>query len=147
MKKLAVIFICFGLASCYFGANESGRRIANNFYLVGWDEENWKIVFSTNADNIYAPEKIIVNHDVFALGNNDNFIIAKQHPCENKKSHIIDLDSLKPNKEITNYYIIDIRDKVYKIYSFDNAKDFKEKRTDLRVPISLSYSFYDRKLE
>jgi len=65
------------------------------------------------------------------------------------KNDWTDPDSLKPYKRITNYYIIDIRwyDEGYKLYSFDNEKDFNKKRFILSVPDDLPYEFYDKTLE
>ena len=136
------------MTSCYFGANESGERIIRDFYLIGWDEKDWQIVYS--EDNNYHDErKIIIRHDVFAVGHNDNFIIVKQHPCSNSERHLVDYDSHRPNKEVTNYYIIDIRKNVnpYALHKFPNEKTFEEGRRLLGVEDDLTYKFYDSKLE
>jgi hypothetical protein len=62
-------------------------------------------------------------------------------------------DSLKPYKKITYYHIIDVRnylrDKLdsYKIYSFDNEKDFMNKRLELGVPHNLTFTIVDKDLQ
>ncbi|WP_053991556.1 DUF3997 domain-containing protein [Mangrovimonas sp. TPBH4] len=149
MRKIVSLFlILITLTSCYFGANESGGKITDDFYLIGWDQRDWHIVYSLN-DKIYEPEKIIVQHDVFAIGNNKDFIIAKQHPCANTLPHLIDFDSLKPNKTVTNYYIIKIMEgnNNYELHKFGNENDFIKGRTNLGVPENLGYRFIDKNLK
>lgn len=141
-----LFLIC--LSSCYFGANESGGHIIQDFYLIGWDERDWQIVYSPNGE-IYDPEKIIIRHDVFAVGHNDDFIVAKQHPCQSVEPHLVHTDTLKPDKEITNYYIIDIRkgEDAYQVYQFNNEGAYNDKRITLGVPKDLTFTFNDEKLE
>lgn len=146
IKKIFGVLICFCISSCYFGANESSEEIINNFYLAKWDENTW-ISYSEKGDSIFEPEKIIIGHNVYAVGSFDDFIIAKQHPCENKEKHFMDYDSLKPIKKITNYIIIDTRNNGYKLYRFNNEKDFNIERTRFGITKSLEYQFYNKELE
>ncbi|MEL0456806.1 hypothetical protein WJN01_11235 [Flavobacteriaceae bacterium SZ-1-7] len=148
MKKTSLILVLMTLTSCYFSTNESGGKIIDNFYLIGWDERDWQIVYSLN-NKIYEPEKIIIQHDVFAVGHEKDFIIAKQHPCANTSPHLVDFDSLKPNIKITNYYIIKIMqgENNYQLHKYKNEKDFIKGRMNLGVPENLEYKFYDEKLE
>ncbi len=148
MKKNCAGAVLVILTGCYFGANESGGRIIDNFHLIGWDERDWQIVYSED-NKIYHPEKIIIGHDVFAVGNNDDFIIVKQHPCDNPVPHLADFDTLRPDKEVTNYYIIDIRhgSQSYKLHKFADQEEFDEERRKLGVPMELTYKFYDAKLD
>ena len=145
IKSLGVFF-CFSLTSCYFGANESGEEIINDFYLARWDQNTW-ISYSKDSDSIFEPKKIVIGHNVFAVGNNNDFIVAKQHPCENMKSHFMDYDSLKPNRTITNYIIIDTRNHGYKLHSYSSEKEFNNQRIQFGIPKSLPYQFYDKELE
>ena len=147
MRKILILLFLTSFTSCYFGANESGGKITNNFHLIGWDNEDWQIVYSETNNDIYNPEKIIIQHDVFAVGHNDNFIIVKQHPCENTEPHLIDFDSLRVNKNITNFYIIDIQNNHYQIHKYKNELKFKKGRIELGVPKDLEYKFYDKDLE
>jgi hypothetical protein len=146
MRKLIGLFFILFLTSCYFGANESESEIIKGFYLAKWDENTW-IAYSKTGDSIYEPEKIIIGHNVFAVGNNEDFIIGKQHPCENNEAHFIDYDSLKPNRKITNFFIIDARNDIYKMHSFNKEKDFENEKARLGVPHSLAYKFYAKELE
>lgn len=146
MKKLTILLLCLFLTSCYFGQNESSDEIIKNFHLARWDENTW-ISYTEDNDSIFEDEKIVVGHNVFAIGNNENFIIGKQHPCENKNKHFIDYDSLKPNRKVINYFIIDNRNDTYKLYNFSTEKDFNIEKTRLGIPKSLPYQFYDKNLE
>jgi acetyltransferase-like isoleucine patch superfamily enzyme len=146
MKKLTILLFCFCLTSCYFGQNESCEEIVKNFYLAKWDENTW-ISYSKDDNNIFDTEKIIIGHNVFAVGNNEDFIVGKQHPCANKDAHFMDYDSLKPNRAITNYFIIDTRNDNFKLHSFNNENDFDNWKNRLGIPKSLPYHFYDMDLE
>lgn len=146
MKKLLGLFLSLCLTSCYFGANELSNKITKDFYLAKWDENTW-IAHSKDGDSIYEPEKIIIGHNVFAVGNNNDFIIGKQHPCQNKEAHFMDFDSIIPNRKITTFFIIDTRNDTYKIHRFDKENDFDNEKTRLGIPKSLPYQFYDKELE
>ncbi|GAA4049201.1 DUF3997 domain-containing protein [Flavobacterium chungnamense] len=146
MKKLFYLSFCLCLISCYFGTNESTNEIKKGFYIAKWDENTW-IACSKNGDSIYEPEKIVIGHNVFAVGHNEDFIIGKQHPCKNNEAHFMDYDSLKPNRKVTNFFIIDYRNDNYKMYSFNNERDFTIEKTRLGIPQNLSFQFYDKELE
>lgn len=146
MKKLTILSLCLCLTSCYFGQNESSNEIIKNFHLARWDENTW-ISFTEDNDSIFEDENIVVGHNVFAIGNDENFIIGKQHPCENKSKHFTDYDSLKPNKKVINYFIIDARNDNYRLHNFSNERDFIIEKTRLGIPKSLPYKFYDKNLE
>jgi hypothetical protein len=139
-----ILVICsLLLTSCYFGANESYQKIEEDFYLSCWDE-HCKIALSKEDIPSFF-EGIIIDQSVFAVGHNSDFIIVKQNP--NKSNE--ELDSTKIRKHSTNYFIIDIRwyDEGYKLYSFDNEKEFNKKRFILDVPNDLTYQFYDTAFE
>ncbi|MBE0391150.1 DUF3997 domain-containing protein [Flavobacterium sp. PL002] len=146
MKKFSILVICLFLTSCRFGQNESCVEIEKNFYLVKWDDNSW-ISYTKDDDSIFNTENIVIGHNVFAVGNNKDFIVGKQHPCKNKEEHFIDFDSLIPNKEITNFFIIDIRNDDFKVHSFNNENDFDNCKNHFGIPKSLPYKFYDKYLE
>lgn len=199
MRKILghLMILLFGIycTSCYFGANDWYGHISKDFYKSCWDE-HCKIMHS-KGDTPSFFDGIIVDKTVFAIGNNDQFIIAKQHPHKDKeisdrlfkksfstvtykwyyelttpadtvfltpedsifsfegkwyhtKDKWTDPDSLKPYKRKTLYHIIDIRwypNHGYKVYTFDNEKDFNTKRFILGVPKDLPYEFYGKDWE
>ena len=82
-KMKRVLFIVVSvliLTSCYFGDNPMEQnRITGCFWLDWFDNPiDQKIVYSPTED--LNGGSIVVEKTVFAIGSNDNFIIAKQHP-------------------------------------------------------------------
>ncbi|CAL2095710.1 protein of unknown function [Tenacibaculum sp. 190524A02b] len=148
MKRTILLLIPITFFSCYFGANEYSGKITRDFYLIAWDDKFWQISRSNNNSE-FNPENIIISHDVFAIGNTKNFIIAIQHPCKNEQNHLNDyFDDSKINKEITNYYIIELlKNEKYRINKFDNKTKYLVARTELGVPEDLDYKFYKETLE
>jgi hypothetical protein len=146
MKVSIALFLCFLLTGCFFGANESGKEIINDFYLASWDNDTW-ISYCKDGEGIWDADNILIGHNVFAVGDYDDFIIAKQHPCENALPHIQDYDNQKPNRNITNFYIIDSRNDSYVVHRYDNEKDFNEARTKFEIPIKLPYKFYSKEID
>ncbi|WP_209023998.1 DUF3997 domain-containing protein [Saonia flava] len=146
MKVSIALLSCFFLTSCYFGANESGGEIVNNVYSARWDDDSW-ISYSKNGDGIWDSENIIVSHHVFAIGDYDDFIIAKQHPCKNKQPHTTDFDDLKPDRDITIYIIIDTRNDSYVVHRYQNENDFNEAKTQFGIPVNLTYKFYAKEID
>jgi hypothetical protein len=141
MKVLFALIFCVSLTSCYFGANESGEEIINDCYLAKWDYDTW-ISYSKNGDSIWDTDKIIVSHNVFAVGDYGEFIIAKQHPCKNKLTHIQDYGKLTPDKTITNYFIIDTRNDTFVVHRYDNEKDYNGARIIFGIPRDWPYKYY-----
>lgn len=66
---------------------------------------------------------------VFAVGHNDDFIIAKQHPTIDYKHEI--------DTSITNYYIVDMNRKIFtngqKVFGPVNKYEFDSLRTLLNI--------------
>src|SRR4051812_21959342 len=93
MKIIFFIFyISFMLSGCGLAVKEI---IVDNYYLVAPDvDEQLSIGMATSYNDVID---ILILPTVYEIGNNKRFIIAKQHP-EN-------------NKNITNYFIIDILNK------------------------------------
>jgi len=148
MKMRIGFFLSFCISSCYFGANDSGVEIMNDFYLARWDENAW-ISYSKDRDDIWNPQNIIIGHNVFAVGNNDDFIIAKQHPCKKKHAHFQDLsdDSTKPDRTITRYLIIDTRNDSYIIHSYNTESEFDRAKMKFEIDKKLPYKFYAKEIE
>lgn len=61
-------------------------------------------------------------------------------------------DSLKPNKSITNYSIIDLRNyergnRNFKIYNSLDKEQFKEKRNELGISSNLNFTITDKEFQ
>jgi len=140
MKKSVKILLvtCFLLfQSCYFGAGMVEQNITDKYWLFAnntMDEMSiW--YFPKNGSNL------IVKETVFAVGYNDNFIIAKNHPK--------DLAG-KINKSVTHYHIININK------DFENNprsstpltfKQFEYKREQLNIPEKLDFTIVFEELK
>lgn len=80
----------------------------------------------------------VVNQTVFAIGFNNNFIIAKQHPRGNTKT---------PGISLTNFYVIPLNNATGN-YEGKNIlgplteTEYDVKREELHVPKSLVFSIY-----
>ena len=142
MRKALLFATLLTFSGCYFGMNEDSGKIVRDFYLISWDGKFHQISRSKNSSE-FNSENIIIRHDVFAVGHNKNFIIAAQHPCENRKHHLTDYSSeYTVNKEITNYYIIELLNgDDYVVNMFDNLAEYQQGRIDLKVPKDLKYLF------
>ncbi len=83
MRKIALGFIiCLVLTSCLFGDNPYVQKpLIKNYWLYWLDyKKNQQIVYCT-TENVYGSiQNIIIPKTVFAVGFNNRFIIAKQHP-------------------------------------------------------------------
>lgn len=148
MKKIFLFLTLMTFSCCYFGMNESSGKIIRDFYLISWDENFWQISQAKNSSE-FNPENIVIKHDVFGVGHNENFIIAIQHPCEKIQPHLKDYNTtLQPNKKVTNYYIIELlANEAYRINKFDSETKYLKARVKLGVPEDLEYQFYKESLE
>lgn len=137
MRKLVIILVfAFLVKSCLFGDNPySSTKITEDFWLEWFENStHQRILFS--LDGMIG--NVIVNKTVFAVGYNDDFIIAKQD-VKNEN------DSLQNN---INYIIIDLRNYVKDdINSFDvhtlNERGFPIMREYLKVPADLDFKIID----
>lgn len=79
---------------------------------------------------------------VYAVGFNDEFIIAKQHPLVNNQI----------NKSVTNYFIIPIINKVSRFEDLNkigplNKEEFNATRIEIGIPTNLNFSIIFDKLK
>lgn len=197
MKKLFLTGLsALLLTGCFWGDEPTSyTKLTKDFWLNWWaDSTDQNIILRTESNgNGGTP---IIKQTVFAVGYNDNFIIAKQHPDkeeevserlfrdQNSKGdfeiknpadtvylskddriyqdsgkwyHISNgwnpPDSLKPYKKITYFHIVDIGHykrknwDSYKVYTFDNEKEFIDKRHKLGVPDKLTFTIKSPTLE
>ena len=81
MKKtnsMIFIMLIFLFQSCLFGAGLVEREITDDYWLFANNEMHEMSIWH-HSENRSGGE-LIVEETVFAIGYNDNFIIAKSHP-------------------------------------------------------------------
>ena len=81
--KLTIFIIglfTFLFSGCFWGDEEYiQRKLTKDFWLIQPEEKRSKFILLSTEDNGISGNLVIKN-TVFAVGYNDNFIIAKQHP-------------------------------------------------------------------
>ena len=141
MKNILFLILCsFILTSCYFGDNPSDTKLlTGNFYLTWFESEiDQNIIYSTvKNQTLVIP---VVEMTVFAVGHNDNFIIAKQHPDKSVEleERLYDVHT-RNSKE--DYEVKNLDDTIYlikgdKLYT-ENEKWFHTGRDFTSLPDSL----------
>ena len=120
IKNIFLLFLTIiFLTGCLF--DSSSDRITGK-YIVLWIDlpENQMLA---KEDKLHSPgSSTILEPYIFAVGHNENYIIAKQHPTNGFEG------GYKIHADTTNYYIIDIykeRDKVFgplTLKKFDSLK-------------------------
>lgn len=133
MEKASLFLVILSLSSCLFDYSYT-KQITGPYELSAVDEKE--------AMSIYADDKGvsgigIIGRTVFAIGYNEDYIIAKQHP-DNDKS-------------IINYYIIPLKYNVNRVSSIDENKigpltsmQFDLKRKELKIDqVKFSIVFHD----
>lgn len=125
MRITKIILTLIGiltLISCWNNPGKSEFLIGN--YFVEWNDlvANRAIVEKNEKDSPYSSE--VISGYVFAVGNNSDFIIAKQHPYLNDLT-------------VTKYFIIDIKKSESGIDSLVigplEKEDFDNKRIELNI--------------
>ncbi len=121
MRKYIFVFVLF-LTSC-----TGGKNITGNYYLFGDTHEYMSLYYEPP----YSSYITVVDCCVFAVGNNDKYIIAKQHPYDPGSSTGLD-------KSITNYFIVPVED--YHNWRKNNTKiaplsqsEFDQKRKEFYI--------------
>ncbi|MVM41317.1 DUF3997 domain-containing protein [Spirosoma sp. HMF3257] len=95
---ISIVICCF-LSGC--GGPVYEKKLNGNYYLDAVDEdEDMAIGIQVDEQGVG-----VIGATVFAVGQNDNFIVAKQHP--RNPPGVID-------KSTTNYFIIPLQLKVSK---------------------------------
>lgn len=129
--------IAVTLFGCVF--DSSSHKIMGR-YIVSWidlpENQSLSLQSTTNAS---SSSEIIFPY-VFAVGHNDRFIIAKQHPTNGFAG------GYKMDTTITNYYIIDTKNKSryeeYTLYGPLTLAEFDHISANfnlLQLPFDLQY--------
>lgn len=124
------------LQSCITSAYD--EKLNEGYLLSAIDVKEDMIVAYQDGDYAIG----IIEATVFAIGQNDEFIIAKQHP----KSSQNEID-----KTIINYFIIPLKNKVNKspdknLYGPLTKEEFEKKRRELNIE-KLDFSIMFTELE
>lgn len=136
------------LTSCYFGDNPSNsKNLTGNFYLTWFDSEiDQNIIYSTEKNQTTAQP--VVEKSVFAIGFNEDFIIAKQHPDKSTEiqNRLYDAHSRnsKEDYEVKNLddtIYLSKEDKVYKENGkwFHTGQDFTSLPDSLKIYKRITY--------
>lgn len=136
VKKLFYLILLFVFIISCFGLFDSGEnQIVGNFYTVWIDEYSNRTIGIKNSE---TSSITVISEYVFSVGHNSNYIIAKQHPKPERFSSAV-------NTNITNYYIVDIKNSdefVQKIYGPFDENKFNGKLKELKaddIEFNLNY--------
>jgi hypothetical protein len=125
-KRTIKVLVFFLIINGCNGFDHEEKINANKYLIANQGIENMNISIQLNNEHTYLG---IVHACVFAVGYNESYIIAKQHPY----------DFGKPiNKNITNYYIIPAQGKgTYAdqigVIGPLTENDFNKKRQELEI--------------
>lgn len=115
---------CFGLFD-----NNSDRIIGK--YIVLWIDLPQNQFISEERELNSSSSMVLIEEYVFAVGHNNDFIIAKQHPTSGFKN------GFEINTKITNYFIIDMNRKILKkgekVFGPLTEIKFNELRQELKI--------------
>jgi len=123
--SLTVLFTgCFGLW-------DSGSDRIVGKYIVLWIDLRENQTISEQVEMNSSNSSQVVPDYVFAVGHNDDYIIAKQHPTSGFE------DGYKIDTKITYYYIVDMNRKVLtkgeKTFGPLTINQFDSLRTVLKI--------------
>lgn len=140
MKNYINIFCLFAfvslLQSCIGSAHD--EKLNGGYYLSAIDVKEDMVIGFQDGDYGIG----IIGATIFAVGQNDEFIIAKQHPRAS---------SSDVNKAIINYFIIPLKSKVSQlleenIYGPLTLEEFEQKRKKLHIE-NLDFTIVFKDLE
>lgn len=139
MKRIIYYLTLLSLSGCsYFAIREN---ITGNYYLVAGDEEEQcSLSYLRNPNDNYDP---IVGASVYAVGNNETYMLVKQHPRT---------FPYPSDKSLTYYYILPIKKEIKGCVSDGllgpyTAEQFNVKRKELSIPDSVSFTRVLKDLE
>ena len=132
-KTLLISFLIMTLLSGCLGFVYN-KKIVDKYWLIAIDTKaEMSLSYELGNGNFIG----IIGGGVFALGNNADYIIVKQHPLIHFPNSI--------NKQITNYYIVPIDRSVsqYKVQENFigplNEIEFAKQKEKLKIPIDLVF--------
>jgi len=140
MKKKYFILVLFFFTGCFpFSAHD--ERLVGKFSLSATDiDSDMSLCYGVSSGGRIG----IVDATVFAVGFNNDYVIAKQHPKGQRD---------EPDKSITNYYIVPIKMDTTIFVVKDNVigplteEEFVAKRKELDIPDDLTFTKVFKDLE
>jgi hypothetical protein len=125
VKNILLLFLTMSfLTGCLF--DSSSDRITGK-YIVLWIDlpENQMLA---KQDGLHSSSSsTIIEPYIFAVGHNDHYIIAKQHPTSGFEGNY------KIHTDTTNYYIVDVYKERDKIFGPLTLKQFDSLRTKFEI--------------
>lgn len=123
------------LESCYFGSGLVEREITDDYFLFANNTLDEMSIWY-NAEK-YS-NQLIVPETVFAVGVNEDFIIAKSHPKTTENG--ID-------KNVTYYHIIEVNKKSTEQSPNLTLEQYERERKKLNIPNNLDFDIVYDELE
>ena len=117
------------LQSCYFGAGLVEENLTDEIHLMAINSlDEAQIIYSEKGNSLYYQ---LVGPTVLAVGQDDNFIIAKSRPIEFKDNkiyfHIIEVKKVSKDRHEQTVPL--------------TSEQFESERTRLEVPKELQFDF------
>lgn len=126
IKWIPLFIISVLLTGC-FGLFDSGTKRITGKYIVVWIDLPRNQGIGEEIEGSPGSSIGLVPEYVFAVGHNDDYIIAKQHPTSGFEN------GFEIDTTITNYYLIDIHAQKDKVIGPMTKSTFDSTRIDLRI--------------
>ncbi|PXY02710.1 hypothetical protein DF185_01040 [Marinifilum breve] len=131
VKNVFASFLIAILLSGCFGLFDSGSDRIKGRYIVLWIDSPKNQTISKEDQLHSSGSSMIIDEYVFAVGHNDEYIIAKQHPTSGFQG------GYEADTTITNFYIIQMNQKTKferdTVWGPLNESDFKKERSKLGI--------------
>jgi hypothetical protein len=131
ITRMAIYWLIFLTSAGCFGLIDSSSDRIMGPYKVAWIDVYEQQFICEDREDYPTICQTLVPEYVFAVGHDENFIIAKQHPTSGFDN------GFKIDSTVTNYYILDTREEIEKlskkIIGPLTRKEFDEKRRQLRI--------------
>jgi hypothetical protein len=126
IKWIILLLITTLLTGC-FGLFDSGIKRITGKYIVVWIDLPRNQGIAEEIEENSGSSIGLVPEYVFAVGHNENYIIAKQHPTSGfDNGFTIDMT-------ITNYFIVDMKAQKNKVIGPMTKSKFDSTRIDLKI--------------
>jgi len=112
------------LTGCLF--DSSSNRIVGKYKILWIDLPQNQML--TKESKLYSSSSLVILEPyIFAVGHNENYIIAKQHPTSGFEG------GFEIHADTTNYYVVDIAKEIDKVFGPLTLKQFDSLKTKLKI--------------